>query len=199
PPVDPTTPMVGPPPRTQADGLTFMGPGDKQGSSYLRSALLAVVKQFNADPSVPFCELSKEVVDAFLHGPSARLTFTQGLYTYQSDWKGALNWLHERLNEAPSEKVRLTLEELVSPTVCPQCEGRRLRADSLAVRLGGRGIAEYTSLPIEDAVKAFERVKLNAREEQIAGPVLREIKNRLQFLSSVGLGYLTLDRASSTC
>jgi excinuclease ABC subunit A len=187
-----------PDPTIQADGLTFMGPGDKQGSSYLRSALLAVVKQFNADPSVPFCELSKEVVDAFLHGTSARLTFTQGLYTYQSDWKGALNWLHERLNEAPSEKVRLTLEELVSPTVCPQCEGRRLRADSLAVRLGGRGIAEYTSLPIEDAVKAFERVKLNAREEQIAGPILREIKNRLQFLSSVGLGYLTLDRASST-
>ena len=109
-----------------------------------------------------------------------------------------MNWLHERLNEAPSEKVRLTLEELVSPTVCSQCEGRRLRADSLAVRLGGRGIAEYTSLQIEDAVDAFEQVKLNAREEQIAGSVLREIKNRLRFLSTVGLGYLTLDRSSST-
>src|SRR4029453_18212323 len=172
-----------------ADNLTFMGPADKQGSAYLRSALLAVAKHLSADIKAPFSALPKEVVDSFLHGTSARLTFTQGLYTYQSDWKGALNWLHERLNEAPSEKVRLTLEELVSPTVCPQCEGRRLRADSLAVRLGERGIAEYTSLPIEDAVKAFERVKLNAREEQIAGPILREIKNRLQFLSSVGLGY----------
>jgi excinuclease ABC subunit A len=175
-----------------------MGPGDKQGSAYLRSALLAVIKHFNADPKVAFSDLPKEVVDAFLSGTSAKLTFTQGLYTYQNDWKGALNWLRERLHEAPSDKIRLTLEELVSPTVCRQCEGRRLRSDSLAVRFGGRGIAEYTSLPIEDSVKAFEQVKLNAREEQIAGGILREIKNRLRFLTSVGLGYLTLDRSSST-
>jgi excinuclease ABC subunit A len=160
--------------------------------------LLAVIKHFNADPTVAFHDVPKEVVEAFLSGTTAKLTFTQGLYSYQSDWKGALNWLRERLNEAPSEKIRFTLEELVSPTVCRQCDGRRLRSDSLAVRLGGRGIAEYTSLPIEDAVKAFEQVKLSTREEQIAGGILREIKNRLRFLTTVGLGYLTLDRTSST-
>jgi len=66
------------------------------------------------------------------------------------------------------------------------------------VRLGGRGIAEYTALPIEDSVAAFDAIKLNAREDQIAGQILREIKNRLRFLESVGLGYLTLDRPSST-
>jgi excinuclease ABC subunit A len=181
-----------------ADKLAFMGPADKQGSAYLRSALLAVIKHFNADSTVPVHDLPKEVVEAFLSGTTAKLTFTQGLYSYQSDWKGALNWLRERLNEAPSDKIRFTLEELVSPTVCRQCDGRRLRSDSLAVRLGGRGIAEYTSLPIEDALKAFEQVKLNTREEQIAGGILREIKNRLRFLTTVGLGYLTLDRASST-
>src|SRR5258705_3124486 len=103
-----------------------------------------------------------------------------------------------RLNEAPSEKIRVTLEELVSPAICSECNGRRLRSDSLAVRLGGRGIAEYTSLPIEDSVAAFEQITLTAREEQIAGPILREIKNRLRFLNTVGLGYITLDRASST-
>ena len=129
---------------------------------------------------------------------AARLTFNQGLYSYQNEWKGALRWLQERLNEAPSEKVRVALEELVSPTVCSECNGRRLRSDSLSVQVGGRGIAEYTSLPIDDAVAAFEQVKLNAREEQIAGPILREIKSRLRFLKTVGLGYLTLDRSSST-
>jgi excinuclease ABC subunit A len=187
-----------PDPTIPADKLAFMGPGDKQGSAYLRSALLAVIKHFSADPKLPLNELPKEVVEAFLLGTSARLTFNQGLYTYQNDWKGALNWLRERLNEAPSDKVRFTLEELVSPTVCALCDGKRLRSDSLAVRLSGRGIAEYTSLPIEDAVQAFEQVKLNTREEQIAGPILREIKNRLRFLTTVGLGYLTLDRTSST-
>jgi excinuclease ABC subunit A len=181
-----------------AEKLVYIGGADKQGAAYLKSALLAVLKQFNADPKTPFAELPKEAIEAFLNGVSGKLNFTQGLYSYQSEWKGALNWLRERLNEPPTEKIRVSLEELVSPTVCKQCQGRRLRSDSLAVRLGGRGIADYTSLPIQDTGAAFGEIKLTAREEQIAGPILREIKNRLNFLNTVGLGYLTLDRASST-
>ncbi len=180
------------------DKLVFMGPADKQGSAYLKSALQAVIKHCAANAKSTFAKLPKEVHDAFFNGASGKLSFTQGLYSYQSEWKGALNWLRTRLNEAPSERVRVALEELVSPAVCQECQGQRLRSDSLSVRVGGRGIAEYTSLPIEDAVKAFEQVSLNPREEQIAGPILREIRNRLQFLKTVGLGYLTLDRASST-
>ncbi|HKS08046.1 MAG TPA: excinuclease ABC subunit UvrA [Pyrinomonadaceae bacterium] len=180
------------------DKLAFMGPADKQGSAYLKSALQAVIKHSGANTKTTFAELPKEVQDAFFNGTSGKLSFTQGLYSYQSEWKGALNWLRERLNEAPSERVRVAIEELVSPAVCAECQGQRLRSDSLSVRVGGRGIAEYTALPIEDAVEAFGQVSLGAREEQIAGPILREIKNRLQFLKTVGLGYLTLDRASST-
>jgi excinuclease ABC subunit A len=184
--------------KVAADKLGFMGPLDRQGSAYLKSALAAVAKHFNADVKRPFAELPKEVCDGFFNGVSGQLSFRQGLYTYQSPWKGALRWLRDRLNEAPSEKVRVTLEELVSPSACPDCKGRRLRSDSLAVRLGGRGIAEYTALAIEDSVAAFEKIKLNAREEQIAGQILREIKSRLRFLESVGLGYITLDRPSAT-
>ncbi|HXQ72688.1 MAG TPA: excinuclease ABC subunit UvrA, partial [Pyrinomonadaceae bacterium] len=180
------------------DKLAFMGPADKQGSAYLKSALQAVIKHFSANSKTTFAELPQEVRDAFFNGTSGKLSFTQGLYSYQSEWKGALNWLRERLNEAPSERVRVALDELVSPAVCQQCQGQRLRSDSLSVRVGGRGIAEYTSLPIESAVEAFEQVSLNSREEQIAGPILREIRNRLQFLNTVGLGYITLDRGSST-
>ncbi|HJU56240.1 MAG TPA: excinuclease ABC subunit UvrA [Pyrinomonadaceae bacterium] len=181
-----------------SDKQEFMGATDKQGSAYLRSALLAVVKHFNADPRVPFGELPKEAQNAFFHGVNGQLTFRQGAYTYQSEWKGAVRWLRERLNEAPSEKVRLAIEELVSPVTCPDCEGKRLQPESLAVRLGGRGIADYTAIPIEEAIAAFDRVKLNEREEQIAGLVLREVKDRLRFLETVGLGYLTLDRPSAT-
>jgi excinuclease ABC subunit A len=187
-----------PDPWQTPERLGYMGSQDKQGSAYLRSALLAVCKHFKADPKTPFADLPKEVRDGFLNGVSGKISFSQGLYSYQSEWKGALPWLQERLSEAPNEKVRLALEELVSPTVCSECGGRRLRSDSLSVQVGGRGIAEYTSLPIEDAVAAFEQLSLNSREEQIAGPILREIKNRLQFLKTVGLGYITLDRASST-
>jgi excinuclease ABC subunit A len=178
--------------------LGFMGTSDKQGSAYLRTALLAICKHFDADPKTPYEELPSEVRDGFLNGVSGKLTFSQGLYSFQNQWKGALRWLKERLDEAPSEKVRIGLESLVSPAVCSECNGRRLRSDSLSVQIGGRGIAEYTALPIDDAVEAFEQVKLSSREEQIAGPILREIVNRLSFLKTVGLGYITLDRASST-
>ena len=184
--------------RQTPEKLGYMGTSDKQGSAYLRSALLAVCKHFRADPKQPFADLPKEVRDGFLNGVNTKLTFSQGLYSYQNEWQGALTWLRDRLSEAPNEKVRIALEQLVSPTVCSECNGRRLRSDSLSVQVGGRGIAEYTSLPIEDAVAAFEQVALNPREEQIAGPILREIKNRLRFLQTVGLGYLTLDRSSST-
>ncbi|HZJ42163.1 MAG TPA: excinuclease ABC subunit UvrA [Pyrinomonadaceae bacterium] len=187
-----------PNPDTPADKLAFLGTADKQGSAYLKSALLAVIKHFNGNAKSLFAELPKEVRDGFLNGINAKLTFSQGLYSYQGQWPGALDWLRERLDDAPSEKIRIALEDLVSPSVCQMCEGRRLRSDSLSVRVGGRGIAEYTSTPIEDAIKAFAQVKLNPREEQIAGTILREIQNRLTFLQTVGLGYLTLDRPSAT-
>ncbi|MDX6695277.1 MAG: excinuclease subunit [Blastocatellia bacterium] len=181
-----------------SDKLPFLGAADKQGSAYLRSALLAVIKHFNQSASAPFTELSKETREAFFHGTSAPLTFRQGAYTYQSEWKGAVRWLRERINDAPSEKVRLAIEELVSPVTCPDCKGRRLQPESLSVRIGDRGIADYTALPIDDSIVAFDRIRLSEREEQIAGLVLREIKARLRFLETVGLGYITLDRASAT-
>jgi excinuclease ABC subunit A len=194
--VDPS--KIVPDANERADRMLFLGTADKQGSAYLKSALTAVVNHFNASSALPFSELPTEAREAFFHGVEGEITFRQGLYTYQSDWKGAVRWLTERMHDAPSEKVREALEELVSPVECPACRGERLQPESLAVRVGGRGIAEYTALPIEDAVEAFDRLVLNERESQIAGLVLREIRSRLRFLDTVGLGYLTLNRASAT-
>ena len=182
----------------RADKLLFLGTADKQGSAYLKSALAAVLAHFGVAADLPFTNLPKQVRDAFFHGVEGQITFRQGLYTYQSEWHGAVRWLTERMNNAPSEKVQLALEELVSPVECPDCVGRRLQPESLAVRVGGLGIADYTALTIEDSVKAFDSLRLNEREEQIAGLVLREIRNRLRFLETVGLGYITLDRPSAT-
>jgi excinuclease ABC subunit A len=146
----------------------------------------------------PFFELPEEIKNAFLFGTKKRLTFRQGDYKYESDWKGALRAMKERLENPPSEKTREALYELVGPVPCPVCEGARLQKESLAVKINGLGIAEYTSMPIDEAVGKFDAIKLNGREEKIAGLVLKEIRDRLRFLSAVGLGYLTLDRASAS-
>ncbi|MBV9928323.1 MAG: excinuclease ABC subunit UvrA [Acidobacteria bacterium] len=183
----------------RADKLfVALAAADKQGAAYLKAALVAVAEHFDADVQMPFAELPQPVRDAFFHGVEGQITFRQGLYKYESDWRGAVRHLSERMHNAPSERVREALEELVSPVECPDCRGQRLQPESLAVRVGGRGIAEYTALPIEESVAAFDSLKLNEREAQIAGLVLREIRNRLGFLNTVGLGYLTLDRASAT-
>src|SRR5438046_751366 len=181
-----------PNPEFIAEEIPFMDQGDKAGSAYLRSALLALIAHFKSDAQLEFKDLPNEIRDAFFNGFSTQIKFRQGLYTYKSPWKGALPWLRERLDEAPSEKVRVAIEEMVSPTVCRVCGGRRLRGDSLAVRVGGHGIAEYTSMTIADAIKAFDRIKLNTREEKIAGLILRELRSRLRFLDTVVIGYLTV-------
>ena len=106
--------------------------------------------------------------------------------------------MRERMETPPSLKVREALEELVSPAPCPDCKGKRLQPESLAVKVGGFGIDDYVNLPIDKAVGKFGEITLNSREEKIAGLVLKEIKERLQFLNAVGLGYLTLDRSSGT-
>src|ERR671926_298980 len=84
--------------RQTPERLGYMGTQDKQGSAYLRSALLAVCKHFNADPKTAYADLPKEVREGFLNGVSGKITFSQGLYSYQNEWQGALSWLRDRLS-----------------------------------------------------------------------------------------------------
>jgi excinuclease ABC subunit A len=148
--------------------------------------------------NVPFNDLPTEIKDAFLDGTKRRITFRHGDYKFERDWRGALRAMRERLENPPSEKIRAALEEVVAPMPCPSCHGQRLQPESLAVKVSGLGIGDYSDLPISDAVKKFEAVKLSPRDEKIAGRVLKEIKDRLRFLDAVGLGYLTLSRSSAS-
>jgi excinuclease ABC subunit A len=208
---------------TPVNKIKFLDETDKSGGKFLHAALLAIIEKFAGEDKLvspeeeskktkgkkkkgetadlsnsAFADLPQEIRDAFWNGTKKRLTFKQGTYKYESDWKGALRAMRERMENPPSEKVRLALEELVSPISCPQCEGKRLQPESLAVKVGNLGIADYTALPIEETVEKFDEISLNEREEKIAGLVLKEIRERLRFLQAVGLGYLTLDRASQT-
>ncbi|MGI8812885.1 MAG: excinuclease ABC subunit UvrA [Pyrinomonadaceae bacterium] len=213
---------------TPAGKMTFLGDVDKTSGKYLQSALNAIIEKFSdgdkqepPDDSLiskiktrikgkkatsagdgllktPFAELPQEIRSAFFNGTKRRLTFRQGTYRYESDWKGALRAMRERMENPPSEKTRAALEELISPIPCPICEGSRLQPESLAVRINGLGIADYTALTIDESLKEFDKISMSDREEKIAGLVLKEIKDRLRFLEAVGLGYLTLDRASAS-
>ena len=211
-----------------AGKMTFLGDVDKTSGKFLQSALIAIIEKFTDGDKLeppddsfvakirsklkrsktevaggtllktPFADLPQEVRDAFFHGTKRRLTFRQGTYKYESDWKGALRAMRERMENPPSEKTRLALEELISPVKCPVCSGSRLQPESLAVTINGLGIAQYTALPIDESLNKFDSIELSAREEKIAGLVLKEIKDRLRFLEAVGLGYLTLDRGSAS-
>ncbi|MDQ6787905.1 MAG: excinuclease ABC subunit UvrA, partial [Acidobacteriota bacterium] len=208
--------------------IKFLDDTDKAGGKFLLSALTAIIEKFTNEHKLtppedfnvetkrragktkdkaqttkdfsetPFTDLPPEIRDAFWNGTKRRLTFRQGTYKYESDWKGALRSMNDRMENPPTEKVRLALEELVSPAPCPTCQGKRLQPESLAVKVGNLGIDDYVGFPIEESLKKFEEIRLSDREEKIAGRVLREINDRLRFLNQVGLGYLTLDRASQT-
>src|SRR5215467_5110549 len=86
----------------------------------------------------------------------------------------------------------------MSATSCPVCDGRRLRQESLGVKINGLSIADFTSLPVSRALETSSKIQLNERERAIAGRVLHEISERLQFLNAVGLGYISLDRSAAT-
>ncbi len=131
----------------------------------------------------------------------SELTETQLDYLMQGggrDFKGLLALLREWHDDGLSEDYREWMLRYQSPISCSTCNGARLRPESLAVKVEGRSIAEWSSLPIGRAHVAAHSIRLNDRERQVAGRILDEIRERLGFLTSVGLEYLTLDRSAAT-
>lgn len=223
--------------RQTVEKIEFLGGVDKSGSTFLKSALVAIIERFvggekleaakndavtkgrsdavkrgkrrrNNDAvsgddydallATPFNSLPQEIQDAFFNGTKKRLTFRHGDYKFERDWRGAMRAMRERIENPPSEKIKAALEELVAPMPCPACDGDRLQPESLAVKVNGHGIADYTNVAISESVKLFDAIKLNSRDEKIAGLVLAEIRGRMRFLDNVGLGYLTLSRSSAS-
>ena len=204
-----------PDPATIVAKLKILEEADRMGGKFLHAALLALISDRCENPKewglkksdglssdamlkLPFADLPEDLRKAFWHGVPRKLNFQQGTYKYKSEWKGALRAMRDRLDHPPSEKISNALSELVSAVPCPDCEGKRLQPESLAVKVGGLGINDYVSLPLDVALEQFLSISLSPREAKIAGLVLKEITDRLNFLTSVGLGYLTLDRASQT-
>ena len=165
-----------------------LGPG--AGSAHLQSMIKRAAEEKKIDLATPFEQLPEEQQKFLLYGdPSRRV---------RSGFKGILAFHKQALEEVTTEAYRDYLMQYMSATPCPVCQGRRLRPESLAVRVNGMSIAEFTALPISRAVEAAAQLQLSGREEKIAGRIAAEIQERLGFLNHVGLGYLSLDRSAAT-
>jgi excinuclease ABC subunit A len=166
-----------------------MGPGS--GSTYLRRMVEIVAAAYKIDLATPFEKLPAKTQNLLLYGPDEKEAPRLG-------FRGVLGFLRQNLEESTSQSYREWLLGYMSATTCPVCRGRRLRPESLAVKVHGLSIADFTALPVSRAGEVAGKIQLNERETIIAGRVLSEITERLQFLNAVGLGYMSLDRSAAT-
>jgi len=166
-----------------------LGPGG--GSQYLQKLVKLTADKYKIDPRKPFEQLTSKQQELLLQGPPAAETPRTGFH-------GILAWLRDSLEEAKSDSYREWMLNYMSAATCTTCHGKRLRPESLAVRVCGLSIADFTSLPLGRALKAAQQMAFSERELRIAGRLQREIIERLEFLQAVGLGYLSLDRTATT-
>jgi excinuclease ABC subunit A len=166
-----------------------LGPGSA--SQNLIHSLQLGAAAYGFDLSKPFEQFSKKIQNLILYGPEPGERKRVGFL-------GIFAYLRQAMEDSSSETYREWLLDHMSATKCPMCGGRRLRPESLAVKVSGMSIADFTALPVSRAVDAAAQIKLNAREERIAGRILKEVAERLGFLNAVGLGYISLDRSAAT-
>ncbi len=163
----------------------------------------AISRKYGIPLDVPVSELPDGALDKFLYGTGDdELTLhrpkTLGGGMYKQPFEGIVNNLERRYAESTSEYSKSEIEEYMSEVRCPSCHGRRLKDEYLAVTVGGLNISELTDLSVRDCLSFFEGLKLTRHEELVGGRIIKEIKERLGFLKSVGLEYLTLSRSSGT-
>jgi excinuclease ABC subunit A len=204
--------------KSLADGaIAPWGKGDRR---MVRDAVHAIASYYGIDATVPFAKLPKKQRDLVLFGPSAAARVAGGRNganagpiepaptkkgkskapapdPFGRDFEGVIPNLRRRFDEG-SWVVQEELDPYRGLRECPVCSGNRLRAESQSVKVKGKTISEYVNLPVTRALKAFDELELNERESRIATRILKEIQDRLRFLSDVGVGYLTLARSAAT-
>jgi excinuclease ABC subunit A len=181
--VDPDL-VVGDPGRSLRQGALLPWAG--QPGSIFKQTLQVLARRHRFDLDTAWAKLPKKVRDLILHGEA------------EDGFEGVLKILDRRYRETLSEDTRLEVEYFMAVRACPACAGSRLRPEALAVLIAGRSIADVVRFSIKSARQFFDTLALSEREQTIARRVLKEIRERLGFLSNVGLDYLTLDRAAAT-
>ena len=171
--------------------------------SVFRMYFEALAQKYHFSLSVPVKELSKEAMHVILYGTGGeklRMTYNRGngMGVLEQPFEGILNNISRRFRETQSDAARKELEECMTSAPCPQCGGNRLSDIARAVTVGGLGIMDFCALSIEKELQFMNDLHLEGNLAVIAQQIVKEIRSRLQFLSDVGLGYLTLSRSSGT-
>ncbi len=165
---------------------------------HLRDSLLTVARNFKCDGDTPFEKLPAEAREVYFNGSKEPITYYYGDYHYSGEYRGIGEWLQGVYQDEENPRLQEEVGQLFSIQACPSCGGARLRAESRAVMVNRLSISAYSHMPLEEAFRAFQKIEMTEREDIIAGQVLREICDRIDFLLNVGVGYLTLDRPVSS-
>ena len=169
-------------------------------SGYLRKIVLpALARQLKFDLNSPWGALPSNLRDTLLHGEKS----AKGTKKSDAPWEGVLANVERRYEESESDAVRIELQEFMIEVSCTECNGQRLKPESLAVTIADRSIGDVVELAVTEALAFFESVPVRrdgtpGLDPEIAGPILKEVRERLRFLVDVGLDYLTLGRAAES-
>ncbi|MDQ2891045.1 MAG: excinuclease ABC subunit UvrA, partial [Gemmatimonadota bacterium] len=168
---------------------------------YLRRTILpGLARELRFDLDAPWGELPAKTRDALLYGSMGR---RGGPRSADIKWEGIVSNVQRRYDETESDAVRLDLEQFMTALPCTTCGGRRLKPESLAVTIAGLNLGDVVEFSVGEAVKFFDGIKVRSKKQpgldaDIAGPILKEVRERLRFLVDVGLDYLTLGRAAES-
>lgn len=174
-----------------------------EGSSIARMYMDALAKEYNFSLDMPVEMINNEGMNAILYGTDGkklkmkRVT-SYGSGTYLSEFEGIINNLKRRYAETTSDYARTAIEEVMQECTCGECKGSRLKPEAMAVTVGGKNIYEFCSMSVSEELDFVNNLELTEKEQMIGNLVLKEIKERLTFLNSVGLDYLSLSRESGT-
>ncbi len=199
--IDPAL-VVGDPSLSLAEGVLL--PWSGSGSRYYEQIMKAVAERYGFDLSTPWRDLPPEARDMLLYGTRGERLYVSYFNragqkrSYLTSFEGLIPQLERRYRETDSDYVRNKIEEYMADRPCPSCKGARLKPASLAVRVGGLNIYELSCLSVTELIRFLDQLRLSERERLIGGRVLKEIRDRLQFLEAVGVGYLSLHRSAGT-
>ena len=173
-------------------------------SSWARDSFDAFARHFGITADTPIEKIPGSVYKKLLYGSEEEFTFVhlhgngKGRWEYTSRFEGIIRSLERRHRETKSEDMREWMEEFMKEIPCPSCSGKRLREESLSVKIAGKSIIDLTELTVERELDFFTDLNLSEKETVIARQIIKEIKARLTFLENVGIGYLSLDRKAET-
>ncbi|CUQ43954.1 excinuclease ABC subunit A [Clostridium paraputrificum] len=183
--------------------ISSWGAGRLKDDSWTYAILQALSKEYDFSLNTPIKDLPKEIVDVILYGTKGKklnVTYTKEGVTaeYNYSYPGEINNLTKRYSETNSDMMKNEIEQYMSDNHCPKCSGARLKREALSVKVGGKNIYEFTSMPIREELEFLDGIEFSEKNKIISEQILKEIRSRLNFLIDVGLDYLNLSRNSGT-